>query len=97
MPMFFVGNLLFSYNKRYQKYIAFVNSFLNNIMLKNQQGGNFNSPVFLNNPKETHNNDTISMLKDLKKNNIINVEDEQGSDRKIIYFTRDFQQVLERM
>ena len=94
-PMFTIGVLLFLYCSRYQQYIVFVNNFLNNVMLKNQQNGRFDSAVFLNNPYGVH-SDTVSMIKDLAENNVLSIEDDMIRNRNIIVFTREFQQVLEK-
>jgi hypothetical protein len=93
-PPTFIGILLFSYNARHQQYLTFVNNFLNNVMLKEQQDGKFDSLVYLNNPKEVH-ADTVLMIKDLVENNVLSIEDDMIRNRKIIVFTREFQQVLE--
>jgi len=93
LPLFVTAMALFIYSLHYKEYIEFVNNFLNNIMLRNQQSGSFNSPVFLNATVET---DPITkfMLEDLEKNNIIHLEDDTETFRRAIYFTPDFQKVL---
>ena len=95
-PLFGIGAYLIHYNKSYKEYLAFVNNFLNSIMLKNQQGRSFDSLVYLNDPKKTNvaNDETVAMLDDLKANNILTIEEDKVNNRKIIVFTREFQQVL---
>ena len=92
-PLFMTGIALFVYNQHYREYIGFVNSFLNNIMMRNQQAGSFNSPVYFNAVMDTDET-TKLMLEDLEKNNIIRLEDDTASYRKAIFFTADFQKVL---
>jgi hypothetical protein len=96
-PLFMTGIALFVYNQHYKEYIEFVNSFLNNIMLRHQHSGSFNSPVFLNATATVEaDQTTVQMLDDLEKNNIIRLEDDTESYRKAIYFTDDFQEVLSK-
>jgi len=92
-PLFMTGIALFVYNQHYKEYIEFINSFLNNIMLRHQQAGSFNSPVFFN--AAMHTDETTKlMLDDLERNKIITLEDGPESYRKAILFTDDFQKVL---
>jgi|GEM_PF-5868470 len=93
LPLFVTAMALFIYNLHYKEYIEFVNSFLNNIMIRNQHSGSFNSPVFLNATVEADHTTTF-MLEDLEKNNIITLKDDTETYRKAIYFTDDFQRVL---
>ena len=95
LPMLVIGIYLILYSKRYDAYIVFVNNFLNNVMLKNQKNGRFDSPIYLNSPIVAHDS-TILMIDDLKKNNVLSVENDMTFSRKNIIFTVDFQQVLEK-
>ena len=95
IPLVLIGMSMFLYNAIHQKYITFVNNFLNNVMLKSQKSGKFDSLVYLNNPKKTH-SDTVLLIKDLAKNNVLSIEEDKINSRKIIVFTREFQQVLEK-
>lgn len=92
LPLFtlVIGLYLFTYGKRYNNYIRYVNSFLNDVMMKNQLNNHLDSQVIL----KKKDRKVKDMLKDLQRNNILKIEDRENSDEKMISFTPEFQKIL---
>ncbi|MDL2290444.1 hypothetical protein LJB95_03470 [Paludibacteraceae bacterium OttesenSCG-928-F17] len=85
-----------TYNIRYKNNIQYVDSFINDVMIKAQSDSSYNSLVTF---KEGNNKGTKTnaMLEDLKRNNIIKVEKSNKRKEKIISFTPEFQQILQNL
>lgn len=88
-----MGFYLITYSVRYNNYIQYINSFLNNFMLKERQSDNFDFRVILKR-KEKIDERLEFMLEDLKRNDIITLSKGKNSKEKIISFTPEFQEIL---